>query len=120
MSLGTRADTISLSNLSEEVKTAAVEKQSEMLNQVRLMEAKQERNEPVRKFLARLKGMAVICKLTVTYTCHEVNSYGEEIITKMQIKGLVDSDTKGEILSKVAMLTLDEIIAFVEARETDQ
>ena len=49
MSLGTRADTISLSDLLEEVKTAAVEKQSEMLNQVRLMEAKQERDEPVSK-----------------------------------------------------------------------
>ena len=120
MSLGTRADTISLSDLLEEVKTAAVEKQSEMLNQVRLMEAKQERNEPVRKFLARLKGMAVICKLTVTYTCHEENSYAEEIITKTQTKGLVESDTKGEILTKVAMLPLDEIIAFVEVRETDQ
>ena len=40
MSLGTRADTIFLSNLMDEVKTAAVETQSDMLNQVRLMEAK--------------------------------------------------------------------------------
>jgi len=34
--------------------------------------------------------------------------------------GLVDNETKGEILSKEKPLTLDETIAFVEARETRQ
>ena len=45
MSLGNRAESISLVDLMEEVKTAAVEMQSDMLNEVRLMEAKQERDE---------------------------------------------------------------------------
>ena len=120
MSLGTRADTISLSVLLEEVKTAAVEKQSEMLNHVRLMKENQERDETVKKFLARLKGMGAICKLAVTCTCNEVNSYLEEIITTTLVKGLVDNETKGEILSKVKPLMLDETIVFLQAGETGQ
>ena len=79
----------------------------------RQTEAKQERDEPVRKFLARLKGMGAICKLTVTSTCNEVNSYSEEIITTTLVKGLVDNETKGEILSKMNPLTLDATITFV-------
>ena len=34
------------------------------------------------------------------------------------VKGLVDVDTKGEILSKVKQIDLDETVAFVEDRET--
>ena len=120
MSLGTRAESISLVDLMEEVKTAAVEMQSDMLNEVRLMEAKQERNEPVRKFLARLKGLAGICELKTKCACDETPSYADRIIHTTLVKGLVDNETKGEILSKVDKFTLDQTIAFVEARETGQ
>ena len=120
MSLGNRAESISLVDLMEEVKTAAVEMQSDMLNEVRLMEAKQERDEPVRKFLARLKGLAGICQLKVKCACDENPSYADRIIHTTLVKGLVDNETKGEILSKVDKLTLEQTIAFVEARETGQ
>ena len=120
MSLGSRAESISLGDLMEEVKTAAVEMQSDMLNEVRLMEAKQERNEPVRRFLARLKGLAGICQLKVKCACNETPSYADRIIHTTLVKGLVDNETKGEILSKVDKFTLDQTVAFVEARETGQ
>jgi hypothetical protein len=41
--------TISVANLMLEIKKAAVKKQSELLNKVKLMEAKQESDEPVRE-----------------------------------------------------------------------
>ena len=104
----------------EEVKIAAVERQSDMLNEVRLMEAKQERGEPVRKFLARLRGLADICQIKVTCACGETPSYADKIIHTTLVKGLVDNETKGEILSKVDKLTLEQTVAFVEARETGQ
>ena len=54
---------ISVANLMLEIEKAAVEKQSNVLNKVKLMEAKQERDEPVRTFVARLRGLANICIL---------------------------------------------------------
>ena len=36
------------------------------------------------------------------------------------VKGLSDEATKNEILSKEEQMTLEDIIAFVEARETDR
>ena len=119
-SVGRRMQDITLANLIEEVKTAAVERQSDMLNEVRLMEAKQERGEPVRKFLARLRGLADICQLKVTCGCGETPSYADKIIHTTLVKGLIDNETKGEILSKVDKLTLEQTVVFVEARETGQ
>ena len=58
--IGKRWNTISSMDLMTEMEVDAVEKQSDMLNEIHLMEAKQDRNEPVRKFLARLRGLASI------------------------------------------------------------
>ena len=53
--------TISLDDPMLENKKAAVEKKSDLLNKVKVMEAKQERDEPLRTFVARLRGLANIC-----------------------------------------------------------
>jgi hypothetical protein len=80
--IGERWDTISSMDLLTEMEVVAVEKQSDMLNEVRLMEAKQDRNEPVRQFLARLRGLATICSMTVTcpHTPSSAVSYAERSI----------------------------------------
>ena len=105
MSLGGRFAEINIADLMLEMEKAAVEKQSDMFNKVKLMEAKQERNEPVRKYLARLRGLADICKRSVECSsCHETTSYVDRIILTTLVKGLVDNETKGEILSKVKSL----------------
>ena len=80
MSLGGRFAEINIADLMLEMEKAAVEKQSDMFNKVKLMEAKQERNEPVRKYLARLRGLADICKRSVECSsCHETTSYVNRI-----------------------------------------
>jgi hypothetical protein len=118
--IGERWDTISSVDLLKDVEVVAVEKQSDMLNEVRLMEAKQDRNEPVRKFLERLRGLANICSMTVTcpHTPSSAVSYTQRSIHTALVKGLYDTETKGEILSKVDMPTLADTVTFVEARET--
>ena len=61
----------------------AVEKQSDLLNKVQLMETKQERDEPIRSYVARLKGQANICSLMMKcpgYTCTETMSYMDSTI----------------------------------------
>ena len=91
------------------------------LMKVKLMEAKQESDKPVRTFVARLRGLANICILFTQCTgdtCTKTVSHVEPTIHLALVKGLVDMDTKGEILSKLKQMDLDETVAFVEARET--
>ena len=95
--------TISVANLMLEIKKSAAEKQSDLLNKVKLMEAKQERDEPVRTFVARLRGLAIICILYTQCTgggCTETFSHVEPTILLALFKGLADGDTKGKILTR--------------------
>ena len=66
-------------NLLEEIETLAVVRQSNHVNMLALMTAKQERDEPVRQFAARLRVLEAVCDLTVTCTCElkvsEVNKW---------------------------------------------
>ena len=69
-----------------------------------------DRNESVRKYMARLKGMC-------THDTSMSVSYTDRCLHTTMVKGLFDTDTKREILSKVDMTTLEQTVAFVEARE---
>ena len=51
-----RISTITVDDLMKEIEKAAVEKQSDLLYKVKLMGEKQERDELVRTFVARLRG----------------------------------------------------------------
>ena len=111
---------ITVADLLLEIDKAAVEKQSDLLNKVRLMEAKQERDEPVTIFVPRLCGLANICVLSTPCTgraCEQSVSYVEPSILLALVKGQYDGDTKGEVLSKVTQINLEDTVAFVEARE---
>ena len=83
-----------LADLMVEIEKAAVEKQSDLLNKVKLMEAKQERDELVRRFVA-------------SDTCNETVSHVNTTILMALVKGLVIDDTKGEVLSKMEKFDLD-------------
>ena len=108
---------ISVAYLMVEIEKAAVEKQSDLLNKVKLMEAKQERGELIRTSVARLRGLANICNLLTkcpNETCTETVSHMNATILLALVKGLVDMDTTGKILSKVEQM--DTSIAFLEGR----
>ena len=57
----------------------AMVRQSKHVDTLALMTAKQERDEPVHQFAARLHGLSAVCDLTVTITCmlkvSEVNKW---------------------------------------------
>ena len=90
------------------------------MNKVRLMEAKQERDELVRTFVARLHTLANICLLSTQCKGGGGAAYNlEPSILLALVKGLYEGDTKGEVLSKVTQMNLKDTIAFVEAREID-
>ena len=90
------------------------------MNIVALMSANQEREEKIRSYAARLRGLAGICILSLTCSkedCDESVSYANAMILHAMVKGLFDDDTKEEVLSKTPELDLESTITFVEARE---
>ena len=117
-SLGERLDTISEEALLEEIKRLAVERQSNIINTVALLSVTQDRDEGVRQFAARLRGLAAVCDFSLVCNCGIKMSGEEKWMLMAMVKGLNDEDTKQEVMSKVKEMSLDETIAFVEARET--
>ena len=117
-SLGERLDNISEEALLEEIKRLAVERQSNIINTVALLSVTQDRDEGVRQFAARLRGLAAVCDFSLVCSCGVKVSGEEKWILMAMVKGLNDEDTKQEVMSKVKEMSLDETIAFVEARET--
>ena len=112
---GSRLQAMTLEELMEALETTAVEKQSDLLNLVELLELTQDREEPIKKFVARVRGKAGICNLSIECpSCHEKVSFSNNAILAAVVRGLYDA----EILSKVKQLDLDNTIAFIEARET--
>ena len=96
-----------------EIEKAAVEKQSDLLNKVSLMDAKQERDEAVKTFVARIRGLANICTLSTKSTkgpCTQDVSYLDSSILLALVKGLYDGDTKSEVLSKGTQMNLEDTV----------
>ena len=76
--LGTGVDNKSEVELLAEIKKIAVITRSNLVNVVSLMSAAQEHGESCRSYLARIRGLANVCKLSVTCTaanCSEQVSY---------------------------------------------
>merc|ERR1712082_267004 len=67
--LGVRVATINMADLLTEIETLAMIKQSNHVNILAMIKSKQERDEPVRQFSARLRGLAAVCDLAATCTC---------------------------------------------------
>ena len=103
-----------------EIEKLCVIPQNNLVNVVKLLALTQNRDDPVRSFLARMKGCASICKLTVQCTsvdCAEDVSYSENVILHALVKGLSDSDIQQEVLADGEDKSLDETVKYIEAKE---
>ena len=119
-SMGTKLDTATEAELLLEIENFCVIPQNNLVNVVKLLALTQDRDELVRSFLARLKGCASICKLTVQCTsvdCAEDVSYSENVILPVLVKGLSDSDIQQEVLADGEEKSLDETVKYIEAKE---
>ena len=58
--LGIRQNQITLEEMMNQLEIVAVDKQSELLNFVQLIDAVQDRGEAIRKFVARIRGRAAV------------------------------------------------------------
>ena len=102
----TRSAGGSLTNKTEaEVMTAmkklAVRQENTMVARVTLHDMRQDRDEPVRSFGARLRGQAGVCKFFMKCPGCDVDvNYTEPILRDVLAKGIVDPEIKMDLLRR--------------------
>ena len=105
----------------EYIRTLAVCPENTMIARFKLQQLHQDRDEPIRSFLSRLKGQASVCKYLKKCPCQPPQDvdYSTEIIRDALIKGIDDEDIKIEVMGQANQeMTLDEVVQFVEAKES--
>ena len=117
---GDQLDTKSEEQLLSEMRTLAIVAQNHLVNIVRVRSLVQDRDEPIRSYLARLKGVAAVCKLTLQCSCDPPTtvSYADKEILHCLVKGLADDDIRRQVLGVVEEMDLDTTVKFIEAKES--
>ena len=105
------------------IKTLAVRPENVMVARVQLQSLRQDRDEPVRGFCARLRGQAGVCQFQKTKLCacdrNVQIDYSDEMVRDALIKGLEDDDIRLDILGQCRQdMTLDETLQIAEAKES--
>ena len=101
------------------IKRLAVREENTMVARVQLHNMRQDRDETIRSFDARLRGQAGICKFTIKCpNCENDVNYTENILRDVVTRGVTDSDIQLDLLSdKNQNMTLEEVFQFIEAKE---
>ncbi len=98
------------------MKRLAVREENTMIARVTLHNMKQDRDEPIRAYGARLRGQASICKFT--HRCTGCEAYTETVLRDVLCRGLENMDIQMDLLGDSNQeMTLEQILKFVEAKE---
>ena len=112
------------SKVLEAIKKVAVKMENVIVARVRLLNMKQDRDEPVRNFVAKLKGQASTCKYVKKHKCssceHETElNYSEDMVRDVLARGLVDNEIQIDLLGDPNQdMPLDQMVNLIEAKET--
>ena len=103
----------------EAMRKLAVKEENVMVARVTLFEMKQDRDEPIRSFDARVRGQANVCKYTVSCpSCDEEVNYTNQILRDALTRGVADQDIQLDLLSDTNQdMTLEEVFQFIERKE---
>ena len=114
-SLSTSDETTVLAN----IKTLAVRQENIMVARVQLQQLRQDRDEPVRAFAARLRGQAGVCGFQVECSCKSMVDYSDTMVRDALIRGLEDEEIRLDILGEAKQdMTLAEVLKYAEAKES--
>ena len=102
------------------IRTLAVREESSMVARAALYNMKQDREESVRAFCARIRGQANTCKFsTPCPSCNTDVCYTDTMIRDVLSRGLADQDIQLDLLGHSNQdMNLEQVVAFVEAKET--
>ena len=104
------------------INTVAIKPENTMVARVQLQSLRQERDEPVRSFSARLRGQAGVCQFTKIKKCtcgRDVSfDFSDDMIRDALIRGLEDDEIRLHILGQANQdMSLDETLQLAEAQE---
>ena len=105
----------------QHIKSLAVRLENPMVARFQLQQLRQDRDEPIRAFAARLKGQASVCKFLKQCSCAEPREvdYTSDMVRDCLIRGLEDEDIRLEILGQHNQdMTLDQVIQIADAKES--
>ena len=97
----------------------AVREENAMVARVTLKNMRQDQDEPIRAYGARLKGQASVCKYVQQCAdCGANVDYTEAILRDVLCRGLEDTEIQMDLLGdKNQDVTLEQALKFVEAKE---
>ena len=102
------------------IQKLAVREENTMVARVALSELRQDRDEPIRSFAARVRGKASICKYMLK--CQDCDAdviYTDHIIRDIIIQGVSDSDIQLDLLSETNQdMLLEQVIVYIEKKES--
>ena len=109
-------------NVLKFINTLAIRPENVMVARVKLQNLRQDRDEPVRSFCARLRGQAAVCNYSKTKTCqctqNVVVDYSDDMIRDSLIRGLEDDEIRLHILGQANQnMSLEETLQLAEAQE---
>jgi len=120
----TRSSTGALTDKTEDIvlasmKSLAVREENVMVSRVTLNNMRQDQEESIRSFGARLRGQASVCKYQVECTgCQNNIDYTEAILRDVLCRGIADQDIQLELLGHTNQdMPLEDVFRFVEAKE---
>ena len=104
------------------IKTLAVRQENIMVARATLHNMRQDRDEAIRSFGARIKGQAGICKYTTTCPRDDCNTdidYTDAILRDVLARGIADQEIQLDILGdQNQSMSLEDMLRFVEANES--
>ena len=99
----------------------AVRDENTMVARVQLYNMRQDRDEPIRSFCARLRGQLGVCKFNIKCQgCNGDLNYTEQIVRDVITRGLADSEIQLDLLgerNQNMTLEEEEVLKFVEAKK---
>ena len=106
----------------ENIKSLAVRQENIMVARVRLQQMRQDRDEPVRAFAARLRGQAGVCNYRVkcpSEVCNASVDYSGIMVRDALIRGLNDEEIRLDILGESRQdMSLEDALSYAEAKES--
>ena len=108
-------------NLIKFIKPLAVRKENHLVARVELQQLRQDREEPVRAFCARLRGQAGVCQFIKKCSCDPATDvdYSDEMIRDCLIRNIEDQDIRLDVLGQADQdQSLEDILQLIEAKES--
>ena len=103
------------------IKSLAVRPENHLVARVQLQQLRQDREEPVRSFCARLRGQAGVCRFIKQCSCNPPTAvdYSEDMIRDCLIRNIDDEDIRLDVLGQADQdMSLTDVLQLIEAKES--